>query len=101
MGVHPFYLMFPVALSASMAFMLPVATPTNAIVFAYGNTRIIDMVRLPLHVRLSVSQIKLVIFYFILSVTRFVWLSIAGKIRFRTQYSLHLPNTAQYKHVRC
>ena len=45
MGVHPFYLMFPVTVSASMAFMLPVATPPNAIVFAYGNTRIIDMVR--------------------------------------------------------
>ena len=45
MGIHPFYLMIPVAISASLAFMLPVATPPNAIVFAYGNTKIIDMVR--------------------------------------------------------
>ena len=45
MGVNPLYLMVPVAICCSFAFMLPVATPPNAIVFAYGNVRIIDMVR--------------------------------------------------------
>ncbi len=35
----------PVALGASMAFMMPVATPPNAIVFAYDRMHLSDMVR--------------------------------------------------------
>lgn len=38
-------LTIPVALGASMAFMMPVATPPNAIVFAYREMRLSDMVR--------------------------------------------------------
>lgn len=36
LGVHPYALVFPTAIAASCAFMLPVATPPNAIVFATG-----------------------------------------------------------------
>jgi sodium-dependent dicarboxylate transporter 2/3/5 len=38
-------LMIPAALSASCAFMLPVATAPNAIIFGSGKVRSIDMLR--------------------------------------------------------
>ena len=45
LGIDPLALMATAALSASMAFMLPVATPPNAIVFGSGYLKIPDMVR--------------------------------------------------------
>lgn len=44
-GMDPSLLMVPAAMSASCAFMLPVATAPNAIVFGSGHVSIADMVR--------------------------------------------------------
>jgi sodium-dependent dicarboxylate transporter 2/3/5 len=45
LGFHPYTLMISACLAASCAFMLPVATPPNAIVFSSGYIRIADMAR--------------------------------------------------------
>jgi sodium-dependent dicarboxylate transporter 2/3/5 len=43
--LHPLLLMIPAALSASCAFMLPVATPPNAIIYGSGQVPIGKMIR--------------------------------------------------------
>ncbi|KAJ8280802.1 hypothetical protein GJAV_G00059140 [Gymnothorax javanicus] len=44
-GLNPLYVMVPCTLSASFAFMLPVASPNNAIIFSYGYLQTSDMVK--------------------------------------------------------
>ncbi|PHR91576.1 MAG: sodium:dicarboxylate symporter [Robiginitomaculum sp.] len=45
MDIDPAILMIPAAMAASCAFMLPVATAPNALVYGLGNIKIGDMVR--------------------------------------------------------
>ncbi|XP_046979334.1 protein I'm not dead yet-like [Schistocerca americana] len=45
MEIHPLYFMMPAVLCCSFAFMLPVATPPNAIVMAASNMRSSDMMK--------------------------------------------------------
>lgn len=50
--MNPLLLMIPATLSASCAFMLPVATPPNAIIFGTGEVRMVDMVRIGIFLNL-------------------------------------------------
>lgn len=45
LGANPILLAMPVTLSASIGFMFPIATPPNAIVFASGHIRMVEMLR--------------------------------------------------------
>ena len=44
-GLNPLLLMMPATIAASAAFMMPAATPPNAVVFASGKIRVSQMVR--------------------------------------------------------
>lgn len=44
-NADPLYIMLPAAIASSFAFMLPVATPPNAVIFSYGYIRVIDMAK--------------------------------------------------------
>ncbi|MFM8349022.1 MAG: anion permease, partial [Bacteroidota bacterium] len=44
-GINPVYLALPVTFAASCAFMMPISTPPNAILFASGYIRMKDMIR--------------------------------------------------------
>ena len=43
--INPMYLTLPVTLAASYAFMMPISTPPNAIVFSSGMIKMKDMIR--------------------------------------------------------
>lgn len=45
LGINAMYLTIPVTLAASYAFMMPISTPPNAIVFSSGMIRMKDMIR--------------------------------------------------------
>ena len=62
--VHPYILMVGAAVAASCAFMLPVATPPNAVVFGSGYLKIPDMVRVGFAMNIvSIICLTLIVYY--------------------------------------
>jgi sodium-dependent dicarboxylate transporter 2/3/5 len=66
LDVHPFGLMVGATLAASCAFMLPVATPPNAVVFGPGYLKIKDMVKAGLGLNIISIILLTLMVYFIL-----------------------------------
>ncbi|WP_262904511.1 SLC13 family permease [Neotamlana laminarinivorans] len=66
LGVHPYYLIIGATISASCAFMLPVATPPNAVVFGSGYLNIGDMVKKGVWLNVVSIIILSVFVYFLL-----------------------------------
>ncbi|MBK8555440.1 MAG: DASS family sodium-coupled anion symporter [Lewinellaceae bacterium] len=63
-NVHPYMLMVGATVAASCAFMLPVATPPNAVVFGSGYLKIPDMVKAGLFMNLfSIALLTLIVFF--------------------------------------
>ena len=65
LGIDPRILMIPATLSASCAFMMPVASPTQAIIFGSGRVPIKEMVRAGILFNLLGVLVVSVVFYFI------------------------------------
>lgn len=68
MEIHPYFLLVAATLAASCAFMLPVATPPNAVVFGSGHLEIKDMVRAGIWMNIFSILIITLIIYFLLPV---------------------------------
>lgn len=66
-GVDPSLLMVPAAMSASCAFMMPVATPPNAVVFGTGRIPIAHMVREGFVLSLMGSMVITLVCYFLVA----------------------------------
>jgi len=64
-NTNPMILMIPATISASLAFMLPVATPPNAIVFGTGKLQISEMANSGLWINIISAFLLPIIFYFI------------------------------------
>jgi solute carrier family 13 (sodium-dependent dicarboxylate transporter), member 2/3/5 len=62
--INPLLLMIPAALSASCAFMMPIATPPNAIVFGSGRIKIAEMARTGLLINI-IGIILITLLYFV------------------------------------
>jgi sodium-dependent dicarboxylate transporter 2/3/5 len=63
--MNPLFLMIPATLSASCAFMMPVATPPNAIVFGSGRIKIAEMARVGFVINLIGVVVITAFFYLI------------------------------------
>ena len=64
LDVHPFTLMVGITVAASCAFMLPVATPPNAIVFGSGYLKIPDMMKTGIWMNIiSIILITIITYY--------------------------------------
>ena len=70
LGVHPYILMVGATLAASCAFMLPVATPPNAVIFGSNYLKISDMVRVGILMNIISIIIIFLMVYFVLPI---VW----------------------------
>ncbi|PRY68760.1 SLC13 family permease [Halomonas ventosae] len=74
LGASPLLLSVPVAMAASCAFMLPVATPPNAVVFGSGRLSVAEMMRAGALVSLAaILVITLIVFGLAMPVLGFGW----------------------------
>ena len=55
--IHPLYILLPATLACSLSFMLPAATPANAVAYGTGKLTVFDMVKSGAMARLNSGTI--------------------------------------------
>ena len=68
LGIPILYLLIPVTMASSCAFMLPMATPPNAIVFASGYIKVHQMAKAGIILNLIAVAILVVMFQYVLPI---------------------------------
>ena len=66
LGINPLLLVIPTTLAASLAFMMPVSTPPNAIVFASGEVTIAQMCKTGLWLNIVGIVLVLLLTYLVI-----------------------------------
>lgn len=66
LGVPVLYLLIPVTIASSCAFMLPMATPPNAIVFASGYIKVYQMARVGIVLNIISVVLLILLFQFVI-----------------------------------
>ena len=66
LGIPILYLLIPVTMASSCAFMLPMATPPNAIVFASGYVKVPQMARVGVILNLISVGLLILVFQFVI-----------------------------------
>jgi sodium-dependent dicarboxylate transporter 2/3/5 len=87
MDLHPYMLMVSTTLAASCAFMLPVATPPNAVVFGSGYLHIPDMIRTGIWMNIFSIILISLITYFVLP-----WIWQFSPMEFPQLWKTEIPN---------
>jgi sodium-dependent dicarboxylate transporter 2/3/5 len=82
LGVNPLIIMISATIAASCAFMLPVATPPNAVVFGSGYLKIKDMIRTGLFMNfISIIIVSLYVYYVLPLIWDLDQISLINKLR--------------------
>jgi sodium-dependent dicarboxylate transporter 2/3/5 len=62
------YLLIPVTIASSCAFMLPMATPPNAIVFASGYIKVLQMAKVGIVLNLIAVVLLILVFQYVIPI---------------------------------
>lgn len=80
LGLHPLTLAIPVAMASSCAFMLPMGTPPNAIVFGSGQLKMSQMVRAGLWLNVAACVLVFIFMVFVIEPYAATWMQSHGNL---------------------